>query len=148
MKKFKFTLQTLLNVTIALEKEKKNRLAVVNQQLNELKDIRDGYYADIDETKELYTQTATLTMLVDADRYIKYVKEKIVKINVDISIKEYEVMEAQTELIETMRNRKTYEKLKEKQLIAYKKEVELEESKILDDYISSSNGGEMTENYG
>ena len=56
-------------------------------------------------------------------------------------------MEAQDELVETMTKRKTYEKLREKQLIAYKKELALEESKILDDYMSS-NGGEKTESYG
>lgn len=148
MKKFKFTLQTLLNVTVALEKEKKNRLAIINKQLNDLKDIREGYYSKIEETKKIYTGAPSLAELVNADRYIKRLKEKIVEINVEISIKEYEKAEAQSELIETMTNRKTYEKLREKQLIAYKKEVAMEESKILDDYMSSSNGGEITENYG
>ena len=59
MKKFKFTLQTLLNVTVALEKEQKNKLALINRQLDELKDIRQGYYDGIEETKELYTQSLT-----------------------------------------------------------------------------------------
>lgn len=148
MKKFKFTLQTLLNVTVALEKEKKNKLAIINKQLNDLKDTRDGYYAEIEKTKEIYTSAVNLSDFMNADRYIQRMKEKIVQINVDISIKEYEKTEAQNDLIETMTNRKTYEKLREKQLIAYKKEVAIEESKILDDYMSSSNGGEITENYG
>ena len=69
-----------------------------------------------------------------------------VEINVEISVKEFERNEAQEELVEMMRKRKTYEKLKEKQYFAYKKEVELEESKILDDFISS-NGGELKKNY-
>lgn len=147
MKKFKFTLQTLLNVTVALEKEQKNKLALINRQLDELKDIRQGYYDGIEETKELYTHSLTLNDFINADRYINRLKEKVVEINVDISIKEYEKMEAQDELVETMTKRKTYEKLREKQLIAYKKELALEESKILDDYMSS-NGGEKTESYG
>jgi len=147
MKKFKFTLQTLLNVTVALEKEQKNKLALINAQLNQLKEIRQGYYDGIEETKVLYTQSLTLNDFINADRYINRLKEKVVEINVDISIKEYEKMEAQDELVETMTKRKTYEKLREKQLIAYKKELALEESKILDDYMSS-NGGEKTESYG
>lgn len=147
MKKFKFKLQTLLNVTVALEKECKNKLALINQQLNDLKDTRQGFYDEIEETKEFYSQAMNLNDFMNANRYIERLKEKIVEINVEISIKEYDKSEAQNELIETMTRRKTYEKLREKQYFEYKKEVELEESKILDDFISS-NGGEVAENYG
>lgn len=141
MKKFKFTLKTLLDVTIALEKECKNKLAVVNGQLNELLDIREGFYSELKETENFYSSAMTLADLVNADRYIQSLKQKIVDINVEISIKEHEKSEIQQELIEMMKKRKTYEKLKEKQYADYKKEVSLEEDKIIDDFISS-NGGE------
>jgi flagellar FliJ protein len=138
MRKFKFTLEALLNVTVALEKECKNKLALINAQLAQLYEVREGYYAAIGETKEIYTYSKSINDFINARRYIDRLEELVIQIGTDISAKEYERDSAQNELIETMKKRKTYERLREKQYIAYKKEVELEENKILDDFISSN----------
>ena len=44
-----------------------------------------------------------------------------------------------------MRKRKTYERLREKQLEIYKKEIEAENAKNIDDFVSASIGVETYE---
>jgi len=141
MKKFKFTFQTLLNISISLEKEQKNNLAIANNQLNALEEIKEGILQNIERTRESYANVCTINEFINGNNYLSFLKKNLVDINVRISIKENERDDIQNQLIETMTQRKTYEKLRKKQLEAYKKELTIEDDKALGDFIAN-NGGE------
>lgn len=140
MKKFKFKLQSLLDLTASLEKECKNKLAIVNNELSELYDKRNLIRDKIENTKRSFSSASCVSEFVNNNNYMEYLKELLVAVNLDISIKEYEKSEIQAELVEHMKTRKIYEKLKEKKLEQYNKEVELENNKIIDDFLSSRGG--------
>jgi len=144
MKKFKFTLQALLNIEVALEKEKKNELALINAEIARLEEQKVQYGKDMMQAMQYSFRTMDIGDLINTENYTKYLKKCIVDTELEIAVKEDEKNIAQAELIECMRKRKTYERLKEKQFEKYKKEVAVEEAKIIDDYISSSNSGEKT----
>ncbi|MCX7715735.1 MAG: flagellar FliJ family protein [Clostridia bacterium] len=146
MKRFKFSLQTLLNVALALEKEQKNALAVINNQLHELNEKKEAVIRRREDLNAFYAKAHSLDEFIYSNNYLMYLKEVLSSLDTEISVKEYEKEKVQTELAETMKKRKTYEKLREKQLEIYKKELESEESKYLNDFISC-NGGE-TNRYG
>lgn len=141
MKKFKFTFQTLLNISISLEKEQKNNLAVVNNELHALEEIKESILNEIDNTRKIYKDVLSINEFINANNYLSFLKKKLIDINMEISIKENEKEQIQKQLIETMTQRKTYEKLRKKQLETYKKELAIEEDKALGDFIAN-NGGE------
>jgi len=102
------------------------------------------YGKDMMQAMQYSFRTMDIGDLINTENYTKYLKKCIVDTELEIAVKEDEKNIAQAELIECMRKRKTYERLKEKQFEKYKKEVAVEEAKIIDDYISSSNSGEKT----
>lgn len=142
MKKFKFTLQTLLNIEVALEKEKKNELAVINAEIARLEDKKDGFSQSMTEAMRYSFRTMEIADLMNTENYTRYLKKCIVDTELEIAVKQDEKSIAQTELIECMRKRKTYERLREKQLEIYKKEIEAENAKNIDDFVSASIGVE------
>lgn len=140
MKKFKFKLQPLLELTESLEKECKNKLAVINGELSELYNKRNLINDKIEHTKHMFVRSSSVNEFVNNNNYMEYLKKMHVAVNLDISIKEYEKAEIQADLVEHMKTRKIYEKLKEKKLEQYNKEVELENNKIIDDFLSNKGG--------
>lgn len=136
MKKFKFSLETLLKITMAEEKEQKSILAGINNEINHLNTLIEQ---NKNEMLEIQKTGGTLTALFDFMRYnnyVTYLRQKREEFSVELVEKEFERENAQNKLIEIMTNRKSYEKLREKQFEIYKKEVEAEEAKLLDDYMS------------
>lgn len=142
MKKFKFTLQTLLNIEVALEKEKKNELAMIVAEIARLEELKLKYGNDMTEAMRYSFNTMDISDLMNTENYTKYLKKCIENTELEIAVKEDEKNVAQAELVECMRKRKTYERLREKQLEIYKKEVEAEEAKNIDDFVSGSIGAE------
>ncbi len=145
MKKFKFTLQTLLNIEVALEKEKKNELAMINAEIARLNDQKDEFSQSITEAMQYSFRTMEIGDLMNTENYTRYLKKCIVDTELEIAVKQDERSVAQAELIECMRKRKTYERLREKQLEIYKKEIEAENAKNIDDFVSASIGVETYE---
>ncbi|MCH5184803.1 MAG: flagellar export protein FliJ [Oscillospiraceae bacterium] len=136
MKKFKFSLETLLKITTATEKEQKSILAGINNEINHINSLieknRNATLAALDES----AGSVTLFDFTRYNNYIEYLKKKREELALMLVQKEFERENAQKKLIEIMTKRKSYEKLREKQFEIYKKEVEAEEAKLLDDYMS------------
>jgi flagellar export protein FliJ len=125
-----------LKITIATEKEQKSVLAGINHEINHLTGRIEKNKADIVKAQNDSTTSVTLFDFTRYNNYILYLKETGEKLSLELIKKEFEKENAQKELIEIMTRRKSYEKLREKQFEIYKKEVEAEEAKFLDDYMS------------
>ena len=141
MKKFVFTMQSLLNVKSSLEKQAKAdladcqaRLRLFLQEMDDIKhraalkrnefrdDMRRGGMTSFDMTT-YFIGFRALQELVDAQQ------EKI-----NICTKEKDRL--QKKVVELMSERKMLEKLREKQREEYLEEAHAEDAKMMDDFMS------------
>ncbi len=140
MKGFKFQLQGLLGVKEKIEEQKKIELGKANQILEKEKST----LRTLEEKRENSLQfqkdaVATRINVVEYNNYINFVKKldsDIVNQNKQILKEEKNVEVAKDNLLETMKERKAYEKLKEKKLEAYYKDMLSREQKVLDEIVT------------
>ena len=149
MRKFAFTLKSLLNVKISLEKQKTIELSDQNRRIllleGELEALRARLRASTDEFNAKMEHGGGMRSGIAAayssgfralhDRII----EQIEKIRRAVIVRE----RIMAELTELMGERKMLEKLREKQYQEYLEEVRREEAKIIDDYMSTKIIGDM-----
>ena len=141
MKKFKFTLQALFNYKVTVEKMQKVELKKAQDALAELvaEEIRLlQAYADNEEslTRALEENLNVAQALSEHDAYFRFLRDALKAIREKIVEAEEIVRQCQERLIVTMKEIKTYTKLRDEQYIAYKKEVQAEETKEIEDLVS------------
>jgi len=141
MKRFKFTLQALYNYKLTVEKLQKAELRRAQQALQELLDEEQRLikaWADNEYSlaEALRKGENVGTALTEHDAYFRYLREALIEIRKLIIKAEEVVRECQDRLILTMKEIKTYIKLREEQYQAYMKEVQADEAKTMDDLVS------------
>ena len=141
MKKFKFTLQALYNYKLTIEKMQKAELQKARQALRELLDeeqrLLRAYAGNERSLKEaLIENTDVAAALSEHDAYFTFLRDAIKEIRVRIAKAEEVVAKCQERLIITMKELKTYAKLRKEQYQAYLKEVQTEEDKEIGDLVS------------
>jgi len=141
MTKFKFTLQALYNYKLTVEKLQKAELKRAQQALQELLDEEQRLilaWADNERSLEeaLRKGENVGAALTEHDAYFRYLRDALIEIRKRIVKAEQIVKECQDRLILTMKEIKTYLKLREEQYQAWMKEVQAEEAKTMDDLVS------------
>jgi len=141
MKKFKFTLQSLYNYKITVEKLQKAELRRAQQALQELLDEEQRLiqaWADNEKSLEEALQKGENVgaALSEHDAFFRYLRDALIEVRKKIVKAEEIVRECQDRLILTMKELKTYLKLREEQYQAWMKEVQAEEAKNIDDLVS------------
>jgi len=141
MKKFKFTLQPLYNYKLTVEKIQKAELRKAQQALRELLDEEQRLlqaYADNECSleKALRENVNVASALTEHDLYFRYLRDALEEIRERIVEAEEVVAKCQEKLIITMKELKTYVKLREEQYQRYLKEVQTEEEKEMGDLVS------------
>ncbi|NLL39501.1 MAG: flagellar export protein FliJ [Clostridiales bacterium] len=141
MKKFVFTLQYVLDYSIALEKTQKAELRKAQEALNKL-------LARLEELEEAYRQNcSSLTAAIERginlpyemskhDDYFKYLRAAKAELMKKIEVAEKERDKCMEKLVSTMKRIKVYSKLRQEQYQAYLHEVKLEEEKEIGDIVS------------
>jgi len=149
MKKFKFTLQSLYNYKLTVEKLQKAELKKAQQILQELLDEEQRLlkaWADNELSLEeaLRKGENISAALMEHDAFFRYLRDALIEIRIRIVKAEEVVRECQERLILTMKELKTYLKLRDEQYQAWTKEVQAEEAKNIDDLVSFKviSGGE------
>lgn len=142
MKKFTFTLHTLLDLNISLEKQQKNELAIINRRIQILNDEKLQKEFEITQVQiQLSEKLKTLCdvdTLSNSNRYITALNYKIRGIEELLDEQNLQRQNVQEELTKTMIKRKSLEKLKEKQYKQYLAELKTEEEKASDDFVTFS----------
>lgn len=140
MKKFAFSLQSVLNLQLKIEDQEKQafreatmKLTEEEDKLRELMRQRDGYENDL---KEALSGVLDVVKVNSIKHSIDVMKSRIRTQMIAVHIAEKNVEAARIRLTEAMVNRKTYEKMREKAFEEYKKEAEAEESKEIDELVS------------
>jgi len=141
MKRFKFTLQALYNYKLTVEKLQKAELRRAQQALQELLDEETRLLKAWDDNEHsleeaLKTGEDVSSALSEHDAFFRYLREALIEIRKKIVKAEEVVRECQERLVLTMKEIKTYLKLREEQYQVYLKEVQAEEAKEIDDLVS------------
>ena len=141
MKKFKFTLQALYSFKQTVEKLQKAELKRAQQALRELQDEEQKLlraYADNELSLEraLQSNEDVATALTEHDAYFRYLRDALKKLREKIAKAEEVVLKCQERLIVTMKELKTYTKLRDEQYLKYLKEIRAEEDKEMGDLVS------------
>ena len=141
MKKFVFTLQALLNYKETVEKTQRAELRRAQQILRELLDEEQRLleaYAQNERSleKALSDNVNVAIALSEHDAYFRFLRDALKELRERIVRAEKVVSECQARLITTMRELKTYNKLRTEQYHEYLKEVQLEEEKEIGDLVS------------
>jgi len=141
MKRFKFTLQPLYNYKLTVERLQKAELRRAQIALQELLDEEQrllGAWADNERSLEeaLRKGENVGDALIEHDSYFRFLRDELIEIRKRIVRAEEVVRQCQERLILTMRELKTYLKLRDEQYQVYLKEVQAEEAKEIDDLVS------------
>lgn len=140
MAKFKYRMQSILDIKMKLETQAKIAYGVANQKLREEQEKlqtmilrRAGYEKTL---KQLMTGTIDVEKIAHARSDVNSMKTLIRRQMIVVHKAEIEVEEARRKLNEVMKERKTHEILKEKALEEFKQELKAEESKEIDQLVS------------
>jgi len=141
MKKFKFSLQALFNYKQTVEKLQKAELKKAQQALRELLDEElrlEQAYAENERSlaKALLENIDVVNALTEHDAYFRFLRDALKEIRERIVEAEEVVRKCQEQLIVTMKEIKTYKKLRDEQFKSYLKEVQDEENKEMGDIVS------------
>lgn len=146
MKKFSFSLQSVLNLQLKLEDQEKQAFREANLKLSEEEDKlrellrqREDYENDL---REALSGTLDVQNVNNIKHSIDIMKSRIRTQMIAVHVAEKNVEAARIRLQEAMVNRKTYEIMREKAFEEYKKEAEYEESKEIDQLVSFRHAGE------
>jgi len=141
MKRFKFTLQPLYKYKLTVERLQKAELRRAQIALQELLDEEQrlllAWASNERSLEEALRKGENVgDALIEHDGYFRFLRDELVAIRKKIVMAEEVVRQCQERLILTMRELKTYLKLRDEQYQAYLKEVQAEEAKEMDDLVS------------
>ena len=137
-------MQNILNVKEKLETQAKNEFAIAaakereeEEKLNALKARRDGYEAAL---KELVASTLDVASIKEAEDALEVIKYHVRTQELNLAAARQELEVARQKLTVAMQDRKTHERLKEKQFEQFKAEEAAKESKEIDELVSYRHG--------
>lgn len=140
MKKFKFSLQVLLNIKEAKEKQQKTELAEAERLLrlarDELTALVEEFRAVRDGFNEKLQKGSDVNELTTFTAYFTYLRERIQLQQLKVRQAEAEKRKRQQALIITMTEVKALVKLKETQYENYLLELKVEQEKEIGDFVS------------
>ncbi len=140
MKGFKFRLDSLLNIKEKLEQQAKIAYGEEVSKLNEEKKKLDDLYVSKEENtqkqRESFTGTIDIFSFEQYRNYSTKLDEMIFNQIQAIKVQEIKTEEAREKLAEIIKERKAFEKLKEKELEQFKKDVQLAEDKLVDELVT------------
>ena len=139
---FRYKMQNILDIKYKLETQAKTAFSVAasallqeEEKMRLLKERRDAYEA---EAKELVSCSLDIPRINQCRGAIEVMQELIRNQAVAVHIAQRNVEAARARLNEVMMERKTHERLKEKEFEEFKRELEQVESKAIDELVSYS----------
>ena len=142
MARFQYKMQNILDIKYKLETQAKTAFSVAaeavrqeEQKLQQLKERRDAYEL---EAKQLVSSQLNIRKISECHQAIEIMKDRIKNQLVAVHIAERNLEAARVRLNQVMMERKTHEKLKEREFEEFKRDLESQESKAVDELVSYS----------
>ncbi len=147
MARFRYRMQNILDVKEKMESQARNEFAIANAKLAEEEEKLAGLEARKlsyeDELRALYSANLELLKINETQDAIDNLKERIVVQKGNVKQAAHNVDLAREKLTIAMQERKTHEKLKERQFEEFKQEEAAKESKEIDELVSFRHGQEQ-----
>ncbi len=144
MARFRYRMQNILDVKEKLETQAKNEFAIAaakereeEEKLNALISRRDGFEASL---KELVASELDVTKIKEAEDALEVIKYHVSQQRLNLAAARQELEVARSKLTAAMQDRKTHERLKEKQFEEFRAEEAAKESKEIDELVSYRHG--------
>lgn len=140
MKKFVFSLQSVLKLKKVQLELKKGELAKILRELDELYSEEEALKLQLENSSRQYADGMrdgmNISRMLWYCNYAEYIKDQLKRIGVQIEQVELKKEEKQIELVALMKEAKTLEKLRQEQLKGYLDQVAKEEEKEIGDLIA------------
>lgn len=144
MAKFKYRMQSILEVKKKLEEQAKNEFAAARAALNEeedkLEQLKKRKEAYEDEGRALRESTLNIMDIIENKEALLRMDEFIADQQLNVKRAEERMEEARLALQTAMQESKTQEKLREKAFDQFMKEENARESKEIDELVSYTYG--------
>jgi len=144
MAKFIYKMQNILEIKYKLESQAKtnyaNARAKLNQEQEKLKQLTDKLVYYEDEMRQLMSATLDILEIKFCKSAIEKTKYDIKQQILQVTVAERNLEQARIKLFEIMNDRKVHEKLKENAFEDFKKELNVQESKEIDELVSYTFG--------
>lgn len=144
MAKFRYRMQSILNIKYQLETQAKMELGkaqmAYNEEQEKLQKLIDRKAAYLEEGRRMRENAISVDYLRDNRNAVLIMDELIMAQRIEVA-KAAEVVElAREKLTEIMQERKMHEKLKEKALLQFLDEEKAAEAKVVDELTSYTYG--------
>ncbi len=144
MAKFRYRMQSILNIKYQLETQAKMEVGRAQMRLNEeqekLQALFDRKEAYFEEGRQMRKETVHANELRDNRNAVLIMDELIAVQEFEVLKAEEAVEKARAKLTEIMQERKMHEKLKEKALLQFLDEEKAAEAKVVDELTSYTYG--------
>ena len=144
MAKFRYRMQSILNIKYQLETQAKMEVGRAQMRLNEeqekLQALFDRKEAYFEEGRQMRKETVHANELRDNRNAVLIMDELIAVQEFEVLKAEEAVEKARAKLTEIMQERKMHEKLKEKALLQFLDEEKAAEFKVVDELTSYTYG--------
>ena len=149
MKKFRYSMQSLLVMQQKLEDQAKAAYGAAKLRLNEeeeklglLQKKREEY---VNEKRDVMTKRLDVPKLNQLQRAVEVTDDRIIRQKQNVKKAEIALRAAEERLLEAMTGRKTQERLKENAFEVYRQEMNIEEQKEIDERTGFRYGRKDTE---
>lgn len=138
--KFVFKLNNILEIKTKLEEQEKINFSIAMDKLRQvtfkLQKVCERKQSYEDELKRILNNGSSVREIRQAEDGLEIMKMNVRIAELAVKSEEANVEKARERLNEAMRERKTYEKLKENAFEEFKKEFEIQEKKENDELVS------------
>lgn len=144
MARFRYRMQNILDVKEKMESQARNEFAIANARLAEeekkLEELHARKYSYEEELRRLYNSALDIEEINHTQDAIDNLTEKIALQREQVKQAQHNVDLAREKLTLAMQERKTHEKLKERQFEEFLQEEAAKESKEIDELVSFRHG--------
>jgi Flagellar FliJ protein. len=143
VKKFKFSLDKVLEFNRHIQKKETDILAVLHAEYDELVAKKMSLINEYEHAKqEYYEHAASGIKVIDIVMILNHIEDiqKLIKDqNIKISEKNLQVEKQSVKLISVTQDKKTVEKLRDNKLEIYKSEQRKNDEKFIEEFLSNRN---------
>lgn len=140
MKGFKFRLQSLLNVKEKFEQQAKIAFGQETVKLRQEEEKLNNLFLNKEEVlqkqRECFTGKIDIFSFNEYNNYSSKLDQMIVEQKQNVVIQQENTEKAKQKLADIMKERKALEKLKEKEVEQFKREMQLAEDKQVDELVT------------
>lgn len=138
--KYKFRFEKILEIKEKLEESKKMEISEINNtidnikfQVEELNKVKETKNCKIKENMNEGTSINEIKLM---NEFINLINIKTKKLLEDLKVAQNKLDVKKNEYIQIMREKKTFEKIKEKDIVKFNEKIKKEEEKFVDQIVT------------